>query len=85
MSTRSLLVVTALLEAGTGIALLVAPSLTVELLLGTGLSSPQSLVLGRITGAALISIGVACWLARKAERGDAQTGLVTGIDRKSVV
>ena len=79
MSTKSLLIVTALLEAGTGIALLVAPSLTVELLLGTGLSSPQSLVLGRVAGAALISIGVACWLARKAERGDAQTGLVTGM------
>ena len=79
MSTRSLLIVTALIEAGTGIALLGAPSLIVERLLGTGLSSSQSLVLGRVAGAALISIGVACWLARKAERGDARTGLVTGM------
>jgi hypothetical protein len=47
-------------ELGTGLALLIAPSLVVELLLGEGLSSPQSLVLGRITGAALISIGAAC-------------------------
>ena len=77
MNTKSLLIVTALIEAGTGIALLVAPSLTVELLLGAGLSSPQSLVLGRVTGAALISIGIACWLARKA--GAVATGLVTGM------
>ena len=68
MNTKSLLIVTALIEAGTGIALLVAPSVIVELLLGAGLSSPQSLVVGRVAGAALIAIGVACWLARKGER-----------------
>ena len=67
MNIKSLLIVTALVEAGTGIALLVAPSVTVELLLGAGLASPQSLVLGRVAGVALISIGVTCWLARKGE------------------
>ena len=61
MPTR-LLIVTALVEVGTGVALLIAPSAVVVLLLGEGLSSPQSLVLGRVTGAALISIGVACGL-----------------------
>jgi hypothetical protein len=65
--SKLLLIVTALLEVGTGVALLIAPSLIVELLLGKGLSSPQSLVLGRVTGAALISIGVACWLASNGE------------------
>jgi len=79
MNIKSLLIVTALIEAATGIALLVAPSVIVELLLGAGLSSPQSLVLGRIAGAALVSIGVACWMARKSEHSDARTGLVTGI------
>ena len=79
MNIRSLLTATALIEAATGIALLIAPSLVVELLLGEGLSAPQSLVLGRIAGAALISIGVACWLARKSERNEAQRGLITGL------
>jgi hypothetical protein len=60
--SKLLLIVTALVEVGTGVALLVAPSAVVVLLLGEGLSSPQSLVLGRVTGAALISIGVACGL-----------------------
>jgi hypothetical protein len=65
--SKLLLIVTALVELGTGAALLIAPSRIVELLLGEGLQSPQSLVLGRVTGAALISIGIACWLARNSE------------------
>jgi len=79
MSTRSLLLVTALFEGGTALALLVAPSLIVELLLGEGLASPQSLVLGRITGVALVSVSVACWLATRGDRSNAQTGLVASL------
>src|SRR4051812_46734712 len=60
--SKLLLVVMALVEVGTGAALLFAPSLVVELLLGETLSSSQSVVLGQITGAALVSIGLACWL-----------------------
>lgn len=76
--SMSLLIVTALVEVGTGVALLMAPSLVVELLLGAGLSSPQSLVLGRITGAALVSTGVACWLAHNGEPSG-RRGLVGGL------
>jgi hypothetical protein len=59
--SKLLLLTMAFVEAGAGIALLIAPSWFVELLLGEGLSSPQSLILGRITGTALITIAVACW------------------------
>jgi hypothetical protein len=38
--SKLLLVVTALIEMGTGIALVVAPSWIVELLVGGGLSTP---------------------------------------------
>src|SRR5205085_114363 len=62
-------------ELGTGIALLAAPSWVTKLLLGEGLSSPQSLVLGQITGAALVSIAVACWLASSRE-SSGQRGMV---------
>jgi len=79
MNTESLLLVTALLELGTGVALLAAPSFIVELLLGAELASPQAFVLGRITGVALISLGVACWLARSGEGSTARTGLVAGM------
>jgi hypothetical protein len=67
--SKLLLIVTALIEAGTGFGLLVVPSRIVELLLGQGLPSPQSAVLGRVTGAALISIGTACWLAIRGDSG----------------
>ncbi len=78
MSARALLIVTAILEVGTGVTFLSVPSLTVEILLGEGLSRPQALVMARVTGAALISIGVACWLGRNGERR-AQLALVAGM------
>jgi hypothetical protein len=66
----------AVVEAITGLVLLFWPSWFVELLLGDGLSSPQSLVLGRIMGSALISIGVACWRTRNGEAS--QCGALVG-------
>lgn len=78
MSTPSLLVVTALVEAGAAVALLVAPELAIGLLLGSGLSSPSLLVVGRVTGAALMALGVASWLARRGpSRGP--TAVVAGM------
>jgi hypothetical protein len=56
-STRTLLIVTALLEGCTGSALLIVPSMVAELLLGEGLSSPQARVVARIASVALISVG----------------------------
>src|SRR5262249_52403918 len=79
MKRKSLLLVTALVEGGTGLALLVTPSLTAELLLGTGLVEPAALVLGRVTGVALLAVGVACGLAQRDERSGAQTGMVAGL------
>jgi hypothetical protein len=61
---RKLLSVTAALEAGTGIALVVAPSPVALALLGSPLDSPAGDVIGRILGSALFSLGSACWFAR---------------------
>src|SRR4051794_14479707 len=72
---KHLLRAMALVEVGTGASLLFAPSIIVKVLLGDGLSSPQSLVLARIAGAALISIAMTCWLASNAETTGAR-GLV---------
>ena len=58
---KSLYLTTAVVETGTGLALLTVPSLVVELLLGVALDSPASIILGRVTGAALIALGLACW------------------------
>jgi hypothetical protein len=60
----ALLVVTSLLEAVTGLALLLSPALLVSLLLGASLDTSTEWVLARVAGAALLSIDVVCWLAR---------------------
>jgi hypothetical protein len=55
-----LLPLAAISEAATGLALLVVPSLVGRLLLGaelTGVSFPVA----RLTGIALIALGIACW------------------------
>ena len=62
--TRSLLVLTAVLEAATGVGLLAMPVMVVSLLLGASLESTGAFVIARVTGAAMLSLGLACWLAR---------------------
>lgn len=64
MVTRKLLIATALLEAATGAALMASPSLPVSLLLGASLDTPGGLAMARVAGAALLSLSLACWLAR---------------------
>jgi len=54
------LILAAVAEAATGLALLIVPSLVGELLLGeelTGIATPVA----RVAGIALIALGVACW------------------------
>ena len=57
---KKLLVLAAVSEAATGLALLIVPSLIGRLLFGeelTGVAIPVA----RVTGIALIGLGVACW------------------------
>ncbi len=61
---RTLLIVTALVETPIGLMLLLSPPLVARLLLGASLDAPAALIVGRIAGAALLSLGGACWLAR---------------------
>ena len=72
---KSLLIVMALVEAATGLALLLAPSLPMLLLFDASFDAPAAPTVGRIAGAALLVVGVACWLARK----DAASGLVAAM------
>src|SRR6478752_9747768 len=59
-----LLIAIAIVETPIGVMLLVSPTPVVALLLGVSLEAPAALVVARIAGAALISLGCACWLAR---------------------
>jgi hypothetical protein len=76
---KSLLTVTAVGEGATGLALLVAPALLLSLLLGGSPDTPAVLVVARVTGAALVALGVACWLARNEQGNRAAIGLVAAM------
>ena len=57
---KKALILTAVAEAGTGAALLIAPSLVGRLLFGEELAG-VGIPVARVTGIALIALGVACW------------------------
>lgn len=79
MHQAYLLIVTAFIEVGAGLALLILPSGPLALLLGESVTAPEALLVGRLAGAALLSLGVASWLARADQEGPALSGLMTGI------
>ena len=56
----NVLVFAALVEAATGLALLAVPSLVGQLLLGEQLAG-VAIPIARVTGIALIALGIACW------------------------
>lgn len=62
---KSLLTVTALLEGATGLGLVTIPSMLVSILLGTSLTDPTALLICRLTGAALITVALACWISSR--------------------
>jgi multisubunit Na+/H+ antiporter MnhG subunit len=67
---KRLLIATAAIEAGAGVALIAIPSSVTTLLIGAQLTTAAALTVARVGGAGVLSLGVACWLAR----GDAQSG-----------
>jgi len=79
MVAKQLLIVTALAETATGLLLLVTPQRVIALLLGASLDAPAALVVARIAGAALLSLGCACWLARNDGPNRAVLGLVAAM------
>ena len=62
---KKVLTLAAVAEAATGAALLIVPSLVGRLLLGVELTG-VSIPIARVTGIALIALGVACWPGRTA-------------------
>ncbi|MCP2501992.1 MAG: hypothetical protein NCA08_10575 [Deltaproteobacteria bacterium] len=57
---KGVLIFTAVAEAATGVALLIVPSLVGQLLFGAELTG-IAMTMARVTGIALIALGVACW------------------------
>jgi hypothetical protein len=60
MAMKKLLHMAAVIEASTGIALMIHPPLLSHLILGEGVSG-AGMALGRVAGFALLALGLACW------------------------
>ena len=73
---KLLLIIAAVIEAGAGLALLLIPTVAVSTLLGSPLDTSTGLVAGRIAGAALVALAIACWQARNGERGRPMMGIL---------
>jgi hypothetical protein len=79
MTMKTLLTVTAVVEVGAGLALLGIPSATASLLFGAALQASAAVGLARIGGAALLTLAMVCWLARRDADGRALRGLVAAM------
>jgi hypothetical protein len=76
---KALLTIMAVLEATAGLALVVSPALPVSILLGAPLDTPVGLSVGRVAGAALVTLGIACWSVRQDGRSRSAEGVVTSM------
>lgn len=82
---NKLLALSAIIEAATGLGLMAVPSVVVRLLLGSPLDTSAAGILGRVAGAALLALGVACWLARDDTQSRTARGLVVAMLMYNIV
>jgi len=71
-------VVSGVMEVGAGLALLLAPDRAIRLVFGPS-GTDVGVALGRLAGVALLSLGAACWLARRDGTSPASRALVSGM------
>ena len=79
MRRPDLLLVTAVLEVGTGLLLVVVPSVPLVLLLGVAQAALETFLIARLAGGALLAIGVMCWLGRRDDLNASQLAVLIGV------
>lgn len=75
MRSTHLFTTTAVIEAATGLALMLAPGMVLGLLIGANVDTAGGLVVARVAGIAMLSIAIACWTMRD-DPGDSSRGLL---------
>jgi hypothetical protein len=76
---NALLTISAVIEAAAGLAFAIAPSTAVLALLRSPCEAPACVVIGRVLGAALFSLGAACWGTRGDTQGRRAEGLIRAL------
>jgi hypothetical protein len=71
--------VSAAVELGAGIALILAPHAIVSLLIGGTLDSPGAFAVARLAGAALVTLGLICGFASRDSASRAAAGVVAAL------
>jgi hypothetical protein len=77
-TTTQFFVATAVMEAAAGLGLLITPALVITLLVAGPVTNTH-VALGRLAGAALLSLGAACWWARADAGSAASRALIAGM------
>jgi len=85
MNTTPLLRAIAVVELGASIGLLLVPSRVAELLVGQALGAGAPLVVGRVAGAALLALVLACWRETASRRPGPPAALLTGLLAYNVI
>jgi len=79
LGMQALLMIMAAAETAVGLGLIAAPSSGVQLLLGAPLGTPVAITVARVTGIAMLALGVACWMAREDTNSLAGRGLLSAM------
>ena len=75
---KRLLIVTSIIELPTGLGLIAVPTVVARLLLNSEISG-AAIPLGRVAGVALLTLGVASWLASYDGQSCAARGLISAM------
>ena len=76
---KKLLILTAAIEATTGLMMIAFPAFITTLLLGSSPDTLFSTTITRIAGVAIFAIGIVSWLSRYDVKSVASRGLVTAL------
>ena len=78
MNVSLFFTVSAVMELGAGVALLLAPALAIRVVFGV--TDPAAgVAVGRVAGAAVLALGAACWWTRRDGGGAAALALARGM------
>lgn len=75
---KRLLLISAIIEVGAGVGLLMWPAVVTSLLLGVTLAS-AAIPVARLCGTGLLALGLACWSARGDAQSPASKGMVAAM------